>query len=159
MNCLLKAAKAKQKMNTVKINFEMNIPHENEETMMFDSDNGNKNWKDAELLELKQIYNFNTFEYLGPVNEARIPPGHTKIQVHLIYDYKQCGIYKARMVDSGNRTGPNIYTYYSSVISLHSMHTVVFLYEMNNIDTCTGDISNPYLTTGTTEKIEINSET
>ena len=52
---------------------------------MFDTDNGNTNWKGNELLELKKIYNFDPFESLGPVNKARIPTVHTKIQVHLIY--------------------------------------------------------------------------
>ena len=47
---------------------------------------------------------------------ARIPPDHTKIQVHIIYDYKQYYMYKARMVDSGNMTGPNIDTSYSSTL-------------------------------------------
>ena len=37
------------------------------------------------------------------------------------------------MVPAGNITGPNIDTYYSSVISLRSMHTIIFLAELNNI--------------------------
>ena len=56
--------------------------------MVFDAYNGNTNWKDAELMELKKIYNFNTFESFCTVNKERIPPGHTKTQVHIIYDYK-----------------------------------------------------------------------
>ena len=54
-NCLLKSTKAKQIRNTVRINFGMDINRENKEAMMFDSDNGNTNWKDTELLELKKI--------------------------------------------------------------------------------------------------------
>ena len=50
-------------------------------------------------------------------------------------------------------TGPNINTYYSSVISICSMRTVFFLSEPNNIDTHNGDISNAYLTSRTTKKI------
>ena len=78
--------------------------------MVFDADNVNTNWKDAELLALKQIYNFAPFKSLGSVRKARIPPGHTKIQVHIIYDYKQDGRYKASMVDSGNMNGTNLDT-------------------------------------------------
>ena len=62
--------------------------------MIFNSDNGNNNWNNVELLELKQIYNFDPFEYLGPVNKACIPPGHTKIQVNFMYNYKKYGRYK-----------------------------------------------------------------
>ena len=102
------------------------------------------------------MYNSDPFNYLRPVNRARFPPVYTKIQVHLIYDYKQDGRYKVRMMDSGNMTGTDIDTYYSSVISLRSMCTVVFLSKLNNMETCTGDISNAYLTACITEKIVFN---
>ena len=58
-------------------------------------------------------------------------------------------MYKARMMDSGDMTGTNIYIYYYSVISLRSIRTVLFLSELNNIYTRTGDTSNPYLTSQT----------
>ena len=83
---------------------------------MFDANNGNTKCKDAELLKLKKMYNFDPFESLGPVSKARIPPDHTKIQVHLIYNYKQDGRYKAHMVASGNMTGPNLDAYYYIVV-------------------------------------------
>ena len=60
------------------------------------------------------------------------------------------------MVASSNIAGPNLDTYYSSVISLCSMCTIIFLSELNNIDTCTCEISNAYLTASTTQKIEFN---
>ena len=56
-------------------------------------------------------------------------------------------------------TGPNPDTYYSSVISLCSMRTVVFLAELNNIETRPGYNSNDYLTAHTTENIVFNSGT
>ena len=54
------------------------------------------------------------------------------------------------MVASGNMNVPNLDTYYSRVISICSMRTVVFLAELNIIETHTGDISNDYLTARTT---------
>ena len=61
------------------------------------------------------------------------------------------------MVPAGNMTGPNIDTYYYSVISLCFMSTVVFLAELNNIKIRTGDISNAYLTARTSKKIVFNA--
>ena len=61
------------------------------------------------------------------------------------------------MLASGNKTGPNIDTYYSSIISLSSVRTVVFLYELNNIETRTGDTSNAYLTVRTNDNILFNA--
>ena len=60
------------------------------------------------------------------------------------------------MVEYGNITGPIIDTYYYSIISLHSMHTVVCIAELKNIETCTGDTSNAYLNVRTTQKIVFN---
>ena len=72
---------------------------------MFDADNGNTKCKGAEILEINQIYNFGLFNSLGPATSACISSGHIKIQTHIIYEYKQYGRYKARMVASGNMTG------------------------------------------------------
>ena len=55
MNRLLKAANANQRRNTLNIKFGMKITRYHKEAMMFDADNENINWKDYELLELKQI--------------------------------------------------------------------------------------------------------
>ena len=108
---------------------------------MFDAYNGNTNCTNADILEIKN-YKFGRFDYLRPFDSARIPHSYTKTQVHLIYGYKQDGRYKACMVAFGNITGPYNDTYYSSVISLCSMLTAVLLSELNNIETCKGDICN-----------------
>ena len=85
MNRLLKASKAKHQRNTVYIKLGMNITHYYKEEIIFYADNGNTNWEDGYILELKEIYNFDPCDSLGPINNACIPPGHTKIQVHRIY--------------------------------------------------------------------------
>ena len=158
MNRLLNTSKTNQRRNTVKIKFGMKIYLDHKNAMMFDADNLNTNWKDSELLEQKKIYNFNPFESLVTVNKSHILPGHTKIQVRIIYNYKQNDMYKARMVESGNTTGNNIDTYYYRVISLRSIITVVFLSELNNIETCTGDTSNAYMTAQTNDDILFKSK-
>ena len=103
-----------------------------------------------------KILQLQTLWFSRPVNSKRIPPGHTKIQLHLIYNCKQVVRYKPRVVDSGNLTGPNIDTYFFSFISLCSMQTIFFLSELNIIETHTGDTSNAYLNVRTTEKIIFN---
>ena len=53
MSLILKADKYKKSRNTVRIKFLMKIPCNNKELMIFDTRNGNTNWKDAGFLELK----------------------------------------------------------------------------------------------------------
>ena len=55
------------------------------------------------------------------------------------------------MLDSVYMTGEDFNTYYSSVVSICSMRTVVFLFELNNIETSTGEISNSYLNARNTD--------
>ena len=116
MKLFLTCDKSKKSSNTVRIKFVMKITLNKKEVMMSDSKNGNTNWKDSNLVELKQIYNFNPLDYIGPINSTRIPPIHNNIQVYHIYNYKQDGTYKTLMVASGNMNVPNLNTYYSSVI-------------------------------------------
>ena len=61
MNRLLKAHKTLKWRNTVNIKFGVKIPCDHKEEIMFDADNRNTNWKGAEILELKEIYNFDPF--------------------------------------------------------------------------------------------------
>ena len=60
---------------------------------------------------------------------------------------------------SSNITGPNLDTYNYSVISLCYVSPAIFLYELNNIETLTGDIINAYLTARTTGNIVFNAGT
>ena len=75
------------------------------------------------------------------------------IKVHIIFDVKQDGRRKARLVAGGHLTGPNMDTYYSSVVSLRSMRMVIFLSELNDLELCAGDIGNAYLEAYTNEKV------
>jgi len=71
----------------------------------------------------------------------------------MIYDAKQDGRQKARMVAGGHLTGPNEDTYYSSVVSLRSMRIVLFLAELNDLETCAGNVGNAYLEAYTRERV------
>eukprot|EP00957_Ditylum_brightwellii_P163496 12447627-Ditylum_brightwellii.AAC.1 len=55
-------------------------------------------------------------------------------QVHLVYDVKQDGRLKARLVAESHMTGPNTDTYYSSVVSPRAMRMMIFLDELNGIE-------------------------
>ena len=92
---------------------------------------------------MKQIYEYKSFRSMG--RHAKTPKDHTMIRVHIIFDVKQDGRRKARLVAGGHLTGPNMDTYYSSVVSLRSMRMVIFLSELNDLELCAGDIGNAYL--------------
>eukprot|EP00957_Ditylum_brightwellii_P199611 15216939-Ditylum_brightwellii.AAC.1 len=72
---------------------------------------GNTLWRDCTKVEIDKTYEYKTFESLG--KGGRKPKEHTMICVHLVYDVKQDGRHKARLVAGGHMTGPNTDTYYS----------------------------------------------
>ncbi len=86
--------------------------------MRLDERNGNKRWREATDLELKQIDDYQTFEDHGHKSKVGPPDGYKKIRVHLVFDVKHDGRHKARLVAGGHLTDPPIDSVYSGVVSL-----------------------------------------
>jgi Reverse transcriptase (RNA-dependent DNA polymerase) len=104
---------------------------------------GNKLWWEATDLELSQLNEYNTFKDLGP--QALVPHGYKKIRAHLVYDVKHDGCHKARMVADGHLTTVLVDSVYSGVVPLCGIRMLVFLAELNGLQTWSTDISNAYL--------------
>ena len=134
-----------------RIKFGVRVPKDYIEAMEFDQKNQNNLWKDAVNMEMKQVYEYDSFRSKG--KKAQVPKDHVMIRVHFIFDVKQDGRHKARLVAGGHLTGPKVDTYYSSVVSLRSMRIVIFLSELNKVELCSGDIGNAYFEAYTKEKI------
>ena len=121
-----------------RIKFGVRIPKDYNEAIEFDCKNENCLQQEATDTEMKQIYEYKSFRSMG--RHAKTPKDHTMIRVHIIFDVKQDGRRKARLVAGGH-----FFTYYSSVVSLRSMRMVIFLSELNDLELCAGDIGNAYL--------------
>jgi len=151
LNRMVKQVQLYTLRTATRIKFGIKIPRDHAEAMAFDKANGNSLWADAEKLELDQLYEYKTFRTRGRNGSMR--KGYTRIRVQMIYDAKQCGMRKARLVAGGHLTGPSEDTYYSSGVSLKAVRIVLFLAELNGMDTCAGDIGNAYLEAYTQEKV------
>ena len=131
--------------------FGVEIPRDYDDAVRLDEENGNTLWQDATKLEMKQLHEYKTFRDLG--KGAPTPAGYKMIKLHLIFDCKHDFRRKARMVAGGHMTDPPKDTTYSSVVSLQSLRTVMFIGELNGMKMCAGDIGNAYLEAYTTEKV------
>jgi hypothetical protein len=151
MNRLIRQSKLKSAKTATRIKFGVKVPRNYKEATAFDEANGNTLWTDSIKTEMSQIYEFETFESQGL--GKRFLTGHSNIKVWMIFDVKQSGRRKARLVCGGHLTPPSDDTYYSSVASLRSMRIVMFLAELNGLEICAGDIGNAYLTSYTNEKV------
>jgi hypothetical protein len=119
------------------------VPRDYMHAKQLDTRNGNMLWCDAVALEMSQLNDYNMFKDLGYKAEA--PAGYKKIRMHLVFDCKHDGRHKARMVADGHLTMVPVDSIYLGVIFLQGLHMLVFLAELNDLETWSTDISNAYL--------------
>ena len=148
---MLRQAFASKRKNAIKYKFGVRIPRNLKEAKELDRVNGNTLWQDALKKEMDQIASFETFKDLG--KGARLPAGHQRVYVHIVWDCKYDLRRKARLVISGNLTPPTTDNAYSGIVSLDGVRTVMFLAELNGLQLCAADIGNAYLTSKTREKL------
>jgi hypothetical protein len=84
---------------------------------------------------------------------VEIPKGFKKIRVHLIYDVKDDGRHKARLVADGHLTNIPVDSVYSGVVTLQGLRLLIFLAELNHLQTWATDIGNAFLEALTLEKV------
>ena len=87
--------------------------------MELDHANGNTMWRDAEMTELNQIGEYQSF-----INKrVGFKPGFDfkKIRVHMVYAVKHDGHHKACLVAGGHLTETPVDSVYSSVVSLRGV--------------------------------------
>ena len=148
---MVKQAKLRSYKYSPKYMFGFEIPRSYKHALELDEKNGNTRWKDATDLELAQLHEYKTFRDMG--SGATIPSGYKKIRTHLIFAVKHDGRHKARMVADGHLTDVPLDSVYSGVVSLRGLRLVVFLAELNGLETYATDIGNAYLEAHTKEKV------
>lgn len=135
--------------------FGVQIPRDHAEAVFLDEKNGNTKWQDSEKLELKQLDDYVTFEDIG--YKAATPKGYKRIRVRMIYAVKHDGRHKSRLVAGGHLTDVPVESVYSGVVSLRGIRLLIFLAELNGLETWATDIGNAYLEARTKEKVCIKA--
>ena len=92
--------------------------------------NGNSKWVEATQLEMAPLNNDSTLNDVGKY----ISDGFKKTRIHLVYDVKHNGWYKARLVADGHLTDIPLERVYSDVVSLCGIGLLTFTSELNGLD-------------------------
>ena len=150
---MVKQAKLRSFRHSPKFKYGFEVPRNYEHALELDKAAGNTKWQDAVALEMAQLDEYNTFKDVGYGD--RKPPGYKKIRVHLVFDVKHDGRHKARCVAGGHLTDVPTESVYSGVVSLRGLRLLVFLAELNKLETWATDIGNAYLEAKTSEKVYI----
>ena len=122
------------------------VPRNHKEAMELDKKNKNNRWAEAEALEINQLKEYETFQYIGPKGTTPRPAEHKRISLpsytplSMIHD----GRYKARAVAGIHMTETPIESVYSSVVSLRGIRMVTFLAELNDLKIWQTDVGNAY---------------
>ena len=132
--------------------FGIKIPCDFEDAERPDREYGNSLWRDAHAFEMKQLLEYKTFDSLGI--GALILDDYEKIKMKIVNDCKPGYRRRARCVACGDSTkNADPESTYSSVVSLKSLRTVMFIGELNGFSMYAGDIGSSCLLTKTYEKI------
>ena len=131
------------------------VPRDYKHALRLDERNGNTRWRESVQLEMKQIWEYETFEDKGHKDKVPPPEGFKKIRVHLVFAVKHDGRHKARLVADGHLTDIPVDSVYSGVVSLRGFRLILFLAELNDLDIWATDIGNAYLEAFTSERVYI----
>jgi hypothetical protein len=104
---------------------------------------------------MNQLGEYETCKDHGHKDSATLPQGYQKIPVHLVFAVKHDARHKARCVADGHLTDTPLDSIYPGVVSLRAVRLVVFLAELNGLETWTTDIDSAYLEAKTQEKVYI----
>ena len=133
------------------------VPKDYNDAIRLDKGNSNTHWQDEVDLELTQIHEYKVFKDTGKAQfhngKAVTPDGFQKIRVHFVYAVKHDGRFKARLVADGHLTKEPVESIYSGVVSLRSLRMVVFLSQLNDLESWGADVGNAYLEAYTDEKL------
>jgi hypothetical protein len=125
-----------------KYQYGFEVPKDYQHVVRLDEKAGNTKWQDSTKLEMAQLVDdYDTFKDYG--HSGRKPPnGYKNIIVHLIFTVKHDGRHKSRLVADGHLTDVPVDSVYSGVVSLRGLRLLVFLAELNGLDTWATDIGN-----------------
>ena len=154
---MVNQAKLRSYNTAPKFKYGYEVPRNYAHALRLDTKAGNTKWQDAVVLELAQIDEYDTFQDLGPKDQATVPMGYKKIRMHLVFDVKHDGRHKARLVADGHLTQVPLDSVYSGVVSLRGIRMILFLAELNDMECWATDVGNAYLEAETCEKVYIEA--
>ena len=152
---MVKHSKIAPSRNVPLYKFGVELPRTIKDAFRIDEMNHNRRWRTACDLEIELLKSYNTFQDLG--KHAPTPKGYKHIRLHWVFDVKEDGRHRARLVAGGHLTDVLKESAYSGVVSLRSLRMCILLAELNDLKINATDISSAYLEAKTKEKLTITA--
>jgi len=149
---LIKRAKKPRLQGGLKVKYGVTIPHTVKQALAFDKSSGNDLWFKAIKNEVSAVVSYGTFEVVKgdspkKIRSELIKEGFQYIHMHMIFDVKQDGRHKARLVAGGHRfkDPENQFDTYCSNVKIKHLRYLFAIAQANNLDVVAGDVKNAYL--------------
>ena len=101
-------------------------------------------------LEIDYQHQYNAYEDMGKVQATK---EHKKTRTHFVFDMKHDGRHKAMLVADGNLTDVPLSSVCSGIVSFRGIRLVLYLAELNGLESWVKDIDNAYLEVFTKDKV------
>ena len=125
LNRLVKKAKTAAARRAPRYKFGVRVPRDYKEARRLQEEAGHTKWTDAEKVEIDQINDYDTLKNMG--KGTVMPKEYQKIRVHFVYDAKESGRFKARLVAGGHLTDASLEDSYSGVVSIKSLRLAMIV--------------------------------
>ena len=127
------------------VKYGVQIPRNVKEALEFDRINGDHQWCNAIIREIEALMGQDTFAYLNDNAKLLKGKGFKFCPLRMIFDIKQDGRRKARLVIGGHVLDSTDLDTYASVMKAISQRLLMVIALANDYQVLTGDIKNAYL--------------
>ena len=121
------------------------VPRTIEDALSMDSKNNDTSWEDAIKKEIDALQGYGTFKVVSKGKERGVKESHQYAPLRMIFDVKQCGRRKARLVIGGHVVDSGHMDTFASNMKAISAKLLMLIAARNNLNVLTADIKNAYL--------------
>ena len=122
------------------------------EALALDAESGTTYWRDAMHKEVSSLKEMNCFTFHDP---TKYKPGPTSqlAPLRMIFEVKQCGRRKARLVCGGHLVDPRGMSTKSTVVKSISVRLLDLIAHRDNLKILHGDVGNAFITANCLEEV------
>ena len=135
----------------VEIKFGVKIPMSVRQALEFDRENGDSKWRDAMAKEIAQLVALNCFDFHPP--DFKPDKDSQEGRLTMIFEVKQDGRHKGRLVCNGHKIDPRGISTRSTVVKGISVRLLDVIAHRDGLEIIHGDVGNAFITADCLEKI------
>ena len=133
------------------VKYGVKIPRNTKEARTFDDENGNHLWQEAAEKEIATLLSLGCFEFYEP--HYKPPEEYQYVKLKMIYEVKNDGRRKGRLVAEGQHVDPRGLSLYSSVVKTISVRLLDIIADRDGLEILCGDVGNAFVTANCLEKV------